>query len=158
MLNIKNIYIQTFLAIKADTKLLDLLEIKYKDVDENTFLTNLRKQVIEGSNPDDLLNDYSTRLCVHERDGGYTTAYEDVGYINVDVHIAKDKNKLDNRLSDIVKRIVEVIDTKQRQSEGLKPLNVGLYGLIYKTRSLDNSTSNSGWEKYTITFEYKYIL
>ena len=158
MLNIKNIYIQTFLAIKADTKLLDLLEVEYKDVDENTFLTNLRKQVIEGSNPDDLLNDYSTRLCVHERDGGYTTTYEDVGYINIDVHIAKDKNKLDNRLSDIVKRIVEVIDTRQRQAEGLKPLNVGLYGLTYKTRNLESLSNNYGWEKYTITFEYKYIL
>lgn len=158
MIDIRNIYIQTFLAIKADTKLLDLLEIKYKDVDENTFITNIRKQVTEGSAPDDLLNDYSTRLCVHERDGGYTTTYEDVGYINIDVHIAKDKNELDNRLSVIVKRVIEVIDTKQRQAQGLKQLDIGLYGLTYKSRTLQDLANNTGWEKYTITFEYKYIL
>lgn len=158
MIDIKNIYIQTFLAIKNDTKLLDLLEVKYKDVDENTFLTNLRKQVVEGSAPEGLLNDYSTRVCVHERDGGYTTTYEDVGYLCVDVHIAKDKNKLDNRLSDIAKRIVEVLDTRQRMKEGLKPLDVGLYGLTYKNRILEELANNTGWEKYSIVFEYKYIL
>ena len=66
MYDIRKIYRETFRAIKNDTKLLDLLKVKYKDVDENTFLTNLRTQVIESTDVDDLLNNYSTRFCIHD--------------------------------------------------------------------------------------------
>lgn len=160
MFDIKNIYIQIFLAIKNDDKLLDLLEITHGfDVDDNTFLTSLRKQILEMSEPNDLLNDYSTKICVHERDGTYSArAYEEVGYVCIDIHIAKDRNVRDNRLSEIVKRIIEVLDTKQRLKQGLNKLDIGLYGLTLKTRTLNELSNSSGWEKYSIVFEYKYIV
>lgn len=158
MFDIRNVYTQTFLAIKNDTKLLDLLEIEYEDVDENTFLTNLRKQITETSSPEGLLNDYSTRVCVHERDGGRTSGLDDVGYLCVDIHIPKDKNKLDNRLSRIATRVIEVLDTKERRKQGLPQLNIGLYGLTCKGRVLDELANNTGWEKYRITFEYTYLI
>lgn len=159
MIDIRNIYIQIFLAIKNDTELLDLLEIKYQGVDENTFLTNLRKQVLEMSQPNDLLNDYSTKVCVHERDGSHQPrSFEEVGYMCVDIHMAKDRNVRDNRLAVIVKRIIEILDTRQREKQGLKKLDIGLYGLTYKTRAFGELSNSSGWEKYTITFEYKYIV
>lgn len=160
MFNIKNIYIQIFLAIKSDDKLLDLLEIDHgSEVDENTFLTSLRKQVLEMSEPNDLLNDYNTKVCVHERNGSYNSrSYEEVGYICVDIHIAKDRNVRDNRLSEIVKRIIEILDSKQRARQGLSKLDIGLYGLTLKTRTLNELSNSSGWEKYSIVFEYKYIV
>lgn len=159
MINIKNIYRETFLAIKRDTELLDMLEVVYDGVDENTFLTNLRKQVQEINEPENLLNDYSTRICYHERDGGYRTQREEVGYLAVDIHISKDKNRLDGRMSDIIKRVIEVLDTKERAKRGLEPLNVGLYGLQYKNRVYNETRSRgTGWDKYSIYFEYIYIL
>lgn len=157
MINIRNIYKQIFTTIKNDTKLLDLLGVEYKDVDNNTFLTNLRSQVIEGSAPDDLLNDYSTRLCVHELNGKYQGLIDEIAYISIDIHITQDKNMQTGILSDIVKRIVELMDSKERKKEGKQPLDIGLYGLIYSSRSFDSKASSTGWEKYTINFSYKYI-
>lgn len=159
MINIKDIYRETFLAIKKDTELLDLLEVKYNGVDENTFLTNLRKQVLETSEPENLLNDYSTRICIHERDGGFRTQREEVGYLTVDIHISKDKNKIDSRMSDVIKRVIEVLDTRERKKRGLDKLNIGLYGLQYRNRAFIETTNRgTGWEKYSIYFEYIYIL
>lgn len=158
MIDIKKIYKEVFNAIKNDTQLLDLLEVSYKGVNKNTFLTNLRKQVIEGSTPDGLLKTYEVRLCVHERDGAFRGLHEDVGYINIDIHISKDKNKVQGVLSDIVKRVIEIMDTNERKKQGLQPLQVGLYGLDYKTRTFESRSSYTGWEKYSITFEYRYIL
>ena len=158
MIDIKKIYIEVFNAIKNDTELLDLLEVKYEGVDRNTFLTNLRKQVIEGSSPDGLLKTYEIRLCVHERDGAFRGLHEDVGYLNIDIHISKDKNKINGVLSNVVKKVIEVLDTNERKKQGLQPLKVGLYGLDYKTRTFENRSNYTGWEKYSITFEYRYIL
>lgn len=158
MIDIKNIYKQTFRAIKNDTKLLDLLGVEYKDVDENTFLTNLRKQVTETSKPDRLLDDYNTRLCIHERDGGYRGKYEEVGFLTVDVHVSKDRNMRTGEMSDVVKRVIEVLDTRQRKKQGLPQLDIGLYGLNYNTRTFNEKSNNTGWEKYSIIFEYRYIL
>lgn len=159
MIDIKYIYKQTFKAIKNDTKLLDLLDVEYKDVDENTFLTNLRKQVIEGSSPEDMLNDYSTRICIHELSGKYQSGKrEEIAYLNIDIHITKDRNMQTGLVSDIVKRVIEIMDSKQRQRQGLQPLPIGLYGLTYNNRMFDEKSNTTGWEKYTISFEYRYIL
>ena len=159
MIDIKNIYKQTFKAIKNDTKLLDLLEVEYKNVDENTFLTNLRKQITETSAPERLLDDYKTRLCIHERTGSYYNNYEEVGFLVVDIHVAKDKNTRTGIMSDVIKRVIEVLDTRQRKKEGLPQLDIGLYGLSYNTRMFNEGrTNNTGWEKYSIVFEYRYLL
>lgn len=158
MIDIKKIYKEVFNAVKNDTQLLDLLEVSYKGVDRNTFITNLRKQVIEGSTPDGLLKTYEIRLCVHEREGAFRGMHEDVGYLSIDIHISKDKNKVQGVLSDIVKRVIEVMDSNERKKQGLQPLKIGLYGLNYKTRTFENRSSYTGWEKYSITFEYRYIL
>jgi hypothetical protein len=158
LIDIRNIYSQTFKAIKNDTKLLDLLDVEYKNVDNNKFLTNLRAQVIEGSAPDDLLNNYKTRLCIHERTGSSMGLYEELGYLVVDIHITKDRNSQTGVLSDIVKRLVEVLDTAQRKKRGLPKLNIGLYGLKYNTRTFEDRSQNTGWEKYSVVFEYKSIL
>ena len=157
MIDIKKIYIEVFNAIKNDTQLLDLLEVD-RGSNKNEFLSNLRKQVIEGSTPDGLLKTYEIRLCVHEQDGGFVGMNEEIGYLVVDVHISKDKNKINGVLSDIVRRAIDVLDTKQRKKQGLNQLDVGLYGLCYKKRVFQSRSSYTGWEKYSIIFEYRYIL
>ena len=158
MIDIGNIYRQTFRAIKNDTELLDLLDVEYKGVDENTFLTNLRTQVIEGTAPDDLLNNYSTRLCLHELDGTSKGLLDEVSYFVVDIHITKDKNEQTGILSKIVKRLIEILDNKERAKQGLQPLPIGLYGLIYSKRKMSTTKSSTGWEKYTLTFKYINII
>lgn len=158
MIDIRNIYKETFRAIKQDTKLLDLLGVEYKGVDNNTFLTNLRKQVIEGSSPEDMLNDYSTRVCYHETSGKAKTGLDETAYLAVDVHITKDRNMQTGLLSDISKRIVEILDSKERKKQGLQPLNVGFYGFIYNDRIFDEKSSTTGWEKYTLIFKYIYSI
>ena len=158
MIDIKKVYIQAFLAIKNDTQLLDLLDVEHENVDTNTLMTNLREQVVEASTPENLLNNYKTRLCIHERDGGYRGRREAVDYLVIDVHIPKDRNMQTGRLSDIVKRLIEVLDTDQRKKQGLQPLSVGLYGLKYNTRTFSDRSGTTGWEKYSVVFEYRYIL
>lgn len=158
MLDIRSIYIQTFRAIKNDTELLDLLDVEYKGVDANTFLANLREQVTEGSAPDDLLNNYKTRLCIHENNAISVGTFEDIGYVAIDIHITKDRNSQSGVLSDIVSRLVSVLDTRQRKKRGLKPLEIGLYGLKYNTRTFEDRSNNTGWEKYTVIFEYRSII
>jgi hypothetical protein len=84
--------------------------------------------------------------------------YEELGYLVVDIHITKDRNSQTGVLSDIVKRLVEVLDTAQRKKRGLPKLNIGLYGLKYDTRTFEDRSQNTGWEKYSVVFEYKSIL
>lgn len=156
MYDIRKIYRETFRAIKNDTKLLDLLKVKYKDVDENTFLTNLRTQVIESTDVDDLLNNYSTRLCIHELTSGYSTTIDETSYLAVDIYITQDRNMQTGLLSDIVKRVIEIFDTKERQKQGLEPLDIGLYGLTYRNRIANTRSGSTGWLKHTLVFKYTY--
>lgn len=158
MIDIKKVYVQAFLAIKNDTKLLDLLGVAHENVDANTLVATLREQVIEATTPENLLNNYKTRLCIHERDGGYRGKREAVDYLAIDIHIPKDRNMQTGLLSDIVKRLIEVLDTGQRKKQGLQPLKVGLYGLKYNTKVFSERAGTVGWEKYTVVFEYRYIL
>lgn len=157
MFDFRQLYKETFKAIKNDKKILDLLQVEYKDVDENTFLRNLRVQVIEGNEVDDLLNNYKTRLCIHELTSSYATMVDEIGYLCVDIYITQDRNKQTGILSDVVKRLVEIFDSKERQKQGLEPLKIGLYGLTYRNRNADARSSSTGWTKYRVIFKYTYI-
>ena len=156
MFDIRKVYKETFKAIKKDTQLLDLLKVKYKDVDNNTFLTNLRAQVIESQTVDDLLNNYSTRLCIYELTSGYVTDVDAIRYLAVDIYITQDRNMQTGLLSDIEKRIIEIFDTKERQKQGLEPLKIGLYGLTYRNRIANTRSGSTGWLKHTLVFKYTY--
>ena len=156
MFDIRKVYKETFKAIKKDTQLLDLLKVKYKDVDNNTFLTNLRAQVIESQTVDDLLNNYSTRLCIYELTSGYVTDVDAIRYLAVDIYITQDRNMQTGLLSDIVKRVIEIFDSKERQKQGLEPLDIGLYGLTYRNRIANTRSGSTGWLKHTLVFKYTY--
>ena len=54
-------------------------------------------------------------------------------------------------------RIVEVLDTRERKKRGLERLSLGLEGLEYKERSLNQKRVNTGWEKFTLVFKYTYL-
>lgn len=161
MIDLKKVFVTTFLAIKEDKELLDLLEIKHEGVEENDFMTQLRKQVVEVLNPDNLLDEYETRLCIHEQDGSYNYPTSvDNSFLAVDIYISVDKNVKDRRALLIVKRLIEVLDSRQRKRVGKQPLSIGLYGLNYHTRNLDHKSSGrtTGWEKYTVVFKYSYLV
>lgn len=162
MIDLKDIYVTVFLTIKEDKQLLDLLEIKYEGISENDFMRQLRKQVQETLNPDDLLNQYETRLSVHEQDGAYNyPTHVDNSFLAVDIYISKEKNMKDRRALLILKRLIEILDTNQRKYDGKKQLPIGLYGLNYHSRNLNQkgaTNKTTGWEKYTVVFKYSYLL
>lgn len=161
MIDIKDVYVQTFLAIKEDTQLLDLLEIEYENIEENEFMNKLRTQIVDTSFPTDLLTDNATRLCIHEQDESYKSGmFQETAYLAIDINITKDKNALDRRSFLIMKRLIEVLDSKQRERQYKQPLKIGLYGLEYVTRLLKDQrySSTTGWERYTVVFKYSYLL
>lgn len=158
MFDLKKVNIEIFRAIRDDVKIINLLEIEKNTMDKDTFLSALRKQVLDTQKPDNLLNDYSTRICIHDTPGGSANDIEEIGYVAIDIHITQDKTAIDRRHLMIIKRIIEILDTTNRQKEGLKPLNIGLYGLSYRRRSQDQISNSTGWEKHTVIFEYKYLI
>ena len=161
MIDLKDVYVKVFLAIKEDKQLLDLLEIKHEGVEENDFMIQLRKQVTETLTPDNLLDEYGTRLCIHEQDGAYNyPSSVDNAFLAVDIYVATDKNVKDRRALLVLKRIIEVLDSKQRKLVGKDALSIGLYGLHYHTRMLNQRQNGrtTGWEKYTVVFKYSYLI
>lgn len=159
MIDFKNVYVKTFLALASDEKLLELLEIDLSDItDKNDRMILIRKSIIESSAPDEILNKYNTRLCIHEKDGGYEGLNQEVSYLAVDIHITKDKDKKNRMGLQIMRRVIEVLDTRERKRRGLTPLPVGLVGLRCKSHEQNKSRSNdTGWEKYSIVFEYRHL-
>lgn len=143
MIDLKNIYVEVFSAIKSDTEMLDLLEIDYSSGDKNELIKNIREQVLDTSKPDDLLTNYKTRICIYEGDSNRNSSTER-GYIRIDIHITQDKNAIDRRLLKIAKRLVEIIDTKERELRGLKPLSVGFDGLTAKNRGTSSAYGSTG--------------
>lgn len=156
MIDISNIYKQVFRAIKEDETLLSLIGIKVDEYEQYELIQKIRSQVYEGTSPDDILTDYSTRLCLHEKRGAFKTN-ANVGFFQIDVHVTKDKNTKTGILSRVIKRVIEVIDSDERRKCGLPQLQIGLNGLRVVERSFSPNSGISGWEKYTIIFEYRYL-
>ena len=156
MFDLKDIYVKVFCAIRDDKKLLDLLEIDVGN-DYNKFIATLRDRVIDSPSPDDLLNNNATRICIYESTSSqYMNT--DIGYLKIDIHITQDKNSLDRRVLKIIKRIIEILDTKEREKNGMDRLDIGLDGLVFNKRLPAQQVSYSGWDKYSLLFEYKYIF
>lgn len=159
MVDFKDVFVQAFIALANDQKLLDLLEIDLSGVtDENERMMKIRKSIIDASNPDGILTEYYTRLCIHEEDGSYQGINQEISYLAVDIHITKDKNGKDRRALQIMKRIIEVLDAKQRKKQGLKMLPVGLIGFRYTKHLQSKNLTNTGWEKYSVIFEYRFLI
>lgn len=143
MIDIKNIYVKVFQAIKSDTEILDLLEIDYKTGDKNDIIKRIREQILDTPSPDDLLTNYQTRVCIYESTGS-RASFSEKGYIRIDIHMTQDKNSIDRRLFQVAKKIIELLDTRERGIRGLKPISVGLDGLHYKNRSTSTSYGTTG--------------
>ena len=159
MVDFKDVFVQAFIALTNDQKLIDLLEIDLSDVsDENERMLKLRKSIIDAFNPDGILTEYYTRLCIHEEDGSYQGMNQEISYLAVDIHISKDKNEKDRRALQIMRRLIEVLDAKQRRKQGLPKLSVGLIGFRYKKHLQSKNLTNTGWEKYSVVFEYRFLI
>ncbi len=156
MIDFKDVYTKIFREIRDDDTLISLLEIDKENMDRNAFIGKLREQVMDTANPGDMLNDYSTKLCIHEADGSYRNGVEDYGYVAIDIHTTQDKDAIDRRHLQVLKRLIEVLDTRERKREMKIPLDIGLQGLVYKRRPSTTYVS-TGWEKHTVLFEYKFL-
>ncbi len=156
--DIKQVNVEIFKAIRDDAEIVKLLDIDKFEMTHDEFIAALRKQIFDAQTPDDLLTNYSTKICIHDESGGSVNSFEEVGYIAVDIHITQDKTSVDRRHLIIMKRLIEILDTNNRQKLGLKKLPIGLYGLSYRRRDNIQLSRNTGWEKYTLVFEYKYLI
>lgn len=156
MIDFKDIYTKIFREIRDDDEMLRLLEVEKDAPTRNAFIKKLRTQVIDTVSPGDMLNDYSTKLCIHEADGSYRAGVEDYGYIAIDIHTTQDKDARDRRHLLVLKRLIEVLDTRERKKGSKKPVDIGLQGLVYKRRP-NTTYVSTGWEKHTVLFEYKFL-
>lgn len=137
--------------------MLSLLEVDRDSYpDENSFIKRLREQITDTTNPDNMLNDYSTRLTIHETGDSYRNGVEDVGFVTIDIHTTQDKDRIDRRHLVILKRLIEILDSGERKARGKQPLDIGLEGLVYRSRP-SSSYVSTGWEKHSIVFEYKFL-
>lgn len=159
MFDIKKLYTTVFTTIIHDDEMLSLLEIPKDGVDINDFLKQCRSQIIDSATPDDLLSNYNTRISIFEEQSTRPNMSKiETGYIRLDIHITQDKNKIDRRVLKIVKRLIEILDTDERKRAGLKQLtSCGLDGLHSRHRKPAENTTYTGWEKYSLVFEYQYI-
>ena len=136
--------------------MLELLEIDKSAMDRNSFLKQLRSQVMDTSNPGDMLNDYSTKICIRESEGSYRDGVEDIGFIAIDIHTTEDKDSANRIHLSILQRVIEILDSYERRKTDKKPLKIGVDGLVYVKRPSTTFVS-TGWEKHTILFKYKYL-
>ena len=157
MIDLKKIYTEVFSAIKSDPQLLDLLEIDHSSDDPNEVIKNIREQVIDTPKPDDLLTNYKTRVCIYE-DTNSRNSLTDKGVLRIDIHMTQDKNAIDRRLPVTAKRLIEIIDSKERTRLGLRPLAIGLDGLTLKSRRTSSTQGSTGWDIYKTVFEYRFIV
>ena len=125
-------------------------------MDRNSFLKQLRSQVMDTSSPGDMLNDYSTKICIRESDGSYRNGVEDIGFIAIDIHTTEDKDSANRIHLSILQRVIEILDSYERRKTDKKPLKIGVDGLVYVKRPSTTFVS-TGWEKHTVLFKYKYL-
>ena len=111
---------------------------------------------MDTSSPGDMLNDYSTKICIRESDGSYRNGVEDIGFIAIDIHTTEDKDSANRIHLSILKRVIEILDSYERRKTDKKPLKIGVDGLVYVKRPSTTFVS-TGWEKHTILFKYKYL-
>lgn len=111
---------------------------------------------MDTSNPGDMLNDYSTKICIRESDGSYRNGVEDIGFIAIDIHTTEDKDSANRIHLSILQRVIEILDSYERRKTDKKPLKIGVDGLVYAKRPSTTFVS-TGWEKHTILFKYKYL-
>ncbi|RHU03335.1 hypothetical protein [[Eubacterium] hominis] len=157
IVDFRDIFVKTFVALANDSELIKLLDIDLAEVtDSNERMGKIREQIKESIKPNDILNNNNTRLCIHPETGEWQPSRQVIKYLAVDVHITNDRDEIDRRANKIVKRIIEVLDTRERKLHNLKPLEIGLIGLQYKKDSAEESQS-SGWQKYSVVFEYRFL-
>jgi hypothetical protein len=157
--SIKSNYISVPKELNKDNKLLELLEVPKTEVDGVTVckMNDIKKQILEDRQPGDLITNTLSRLCVFEQPTAPTfNPIVERGWIEVDIYVQKDKNKIDRRVLIIAERIIELLDTKLRMKNGLKPIDIGA-GLYYHNRMPDMMTDNEDWTKYGLVFKYDYI-
>lgn len=118
MLDIKKIHIEVFKALSSDSELLRLLEIDSSLLKGNDLLNQLRIQIVDNPSPDDLLNNYATRLCIYESNCTINSSrHLETGILCVDIHCTQDKNSVDRRILKVAQRVIEILDSEERKKQ-----------------------------------------
>ena len=150
-MNLKDISINVFQALVKDQELLDLLEVP------STSMKDIREQILEDRYPSDLIENSATRICVFENPSSPTlNPLVEKGWIEVDIYVTKEKNKVDRRVLLIAQRVIDLLDTDKRKRRGKAPIPTGI-GLYYYNRLANLPTDNWEWIKYGLIFQYDNI-
>lgn len=150
-LNLKDTMSNVFVALKDDEELLSLLKVPTRD------MKDIKKQLIEDRYPDGLVQDNLSRLCIYETPSSPTmNPNVERGWVEIDIYVTKENNRIDRRILLIAKRIIEVLDEKERVKRGKSPVQSGV-NLSYYNRLPNMFTDNESWIKHGLVFSYDYI-
>jgi len=142
-MRLKDVAVGVFSALVTDNELLDLLEVPTREMNA------IKDQVVEDKYPNDLIVNNLSRLCVYENPTS-TPIYTNIerSYIEIDIYVTKEKNKLDRRILQIANRLYDILN--KRNIEG--------YEIRYYNRLPNLPTDNNEWVKYGVVFNYDNIV
>lgn len=142
-MRLKDIAVGVFSKLATDNELLSLLEVP-----SNT-LHDIREQIVEDKYPNDLITTNLARLCVYETPT--TKSLYDVvekSYIQIDIYVTKEKNKIDRRILLIANRLIDLLNNT----------NIDGFNVKYYNRLPNLPTDNQEWVKYGVVFSYDNII
>lgn len=149
---LKDITVNIFAELAQDIVLLNLIEVP-----ATRTMKQIREQIIEDRNPNDLVEDTRSRLCVYENSS--TPTYNPLverGWVEIDVYVTKEKNKIDRRALLVAERLISLLDNERRKRKGFEPIGAGA-GLRLYNRLPNLATDSSDWVKYGLVFSYDHI-
>lgn len=138
-MRLKDVAVGIFRVMSSDETLLNLLEVPDRSI------SSIREQIIEDKYPNDLVTDNLTRMCVYETPTSKSVfSASERCYVEIDIYVTKDKNKVDRRVLLIANRLYELFHNK----------DVDGFQMVYYNRLPNLPTDNQEWVKYGIVFSY----
>lgn len=142
-MKLKDMTVNIFITLARDENLLTLLEVPTRE------MKDIREQIIEDRYPRDLIDNNLSRLCVFEMPSSPTiNPIVERGWVEVDIYVTKEKNKIDRRSLLIAERLVELLHNTKIAGTGLN----------YYNRLANLQSDSQEWVKYGVVFSYDNII
>jgi len=148
-LDLRDIATDIFMAIAKDVELLTLL-----GVPSPYSITDVRKQIYEDVHPSDLVTT-TTKLCIFELPSLRIGSIENCE-VEIDIYCTKDKDLTDRRILKIAQRLIDLLDDKTRNLNGISSVEAGT-GLRYARKISNMTVDGDIWKKFGLIFEYDYV-
>lgn len=172
MLSIEDIYKKLWTELINNTTLMELMGIEpytgsYPPLETettawNTFISDCRHQIFEGQNSDDALTDTKTKIQISEGRNSITRQTPYVGietdYYYIYSWVTKENNRNNRKTLKIADELINSLDAKKRQMQGLPPIYIGAGELMVYNRDPYTQVEARGWDCYGVIFKVSYIV